>query len=55
MMKILNRIVLVGSLVFLPFDFIGIFQVKESSLPWFILMLIIFLNSLRTELESKGK
>lgn len=54
-MKILNCIVLVGSLVFLPFDIIGIFQGKESSLPWAMLMLIVFLNSLRTELESKGK
>lgn len=54
-MKILNRIVLVGSLIALPFDVIGIFQGKEASLPWAMLMFIMFLSSLSKELESKGK
>lgn len=55
MMKILNRIVLVCSPVLLSLDVFGILQGKEASLPWAMLMLIIFLDSLRTELEMKGK
>lgn len=55
MQKVLNRFLIVGSLMALPFDVIGIFQGKEASIPWTMLMLIIFLDSLRTELEMKGK
>lgn len=55
MKKILNRFLLVGSLIALPFDIIGISQGNEASLPWALLMIIIFFDSLRTELEMKGK
>lgn len=54
-MKILNRIVLIGSLVALPFDIVGISRGNEASLPWAMLMIIVFLNSLSNELEWRNK
>lgn len=55
MIKILNRIVLVGSLIALPFDIVGISQGNEASLPWALLMIVIFSEALIKELERKGK
>lgn len=54
-MKIMNRIVLVLSLIALPFDIAGALEGSEVSMVWSLLMFIIFLGSVRNELERKNK
>lgn len=54
-MKILNRVVLVGSLIAFPFDVAGALGGSETSMVWAMLMFIIFLDSVRNELEWRRK
>lgn len=55
MFKILNRIVLVGSIISLPFDIYGALGGNEVSMVWALLMLYIFLDAVRNELEWRNK
>lgn len=54
-MKIMNRIVLVLSLIAFPFDVAGALGGDEVSFVWALLMFIIFLDAVRNELEWKNK
>ena len=54
-MKILNRVVLIGSFVFFPFDVAEALGGSEASLAWSMLMFIIFLDAVRNELEWRRK
>lgn len=54
-MKILNRIVLIGSIISLPFDIYGAIGGNKTSFVWALLMSILFLNAVKNELEWKNK
>lgn len=54
-MKILNRIVLVGSIISLPFDIYGAVRGNETSFVWALLMIYLFLDAVRNELEWRNK
>lgn len=54
-MKILNRVVMAGTIIALPFDIAGALGGSEVSMVWALLMFIIFLDSVRNELEWRRK
>nr|DAV26803.1 MAG TPA: hypothetical protein [Caudoviricetes sp.] len=54
-MKILNRVVMAGSIIALPFDIAGALGGDTTSMVWAMLMFIIFLDSVRNELEWRRK
>ena len=54
-MKILNRILLIGSPIAFIFDVIGALGGSEISMVWAMLMFIIFLDAVRSELEWRNK
>lgn len=55
MFKVLNRIVLVGSIVSLPFDIYGAIGGNETSYVWALLMTCLFIDAVRNELEWRNK
>ena len=54
-MKILNRVVMAGSIIALPFDIAGALGGDATSMVWTMLMFIFFLDSVRNELEWRRK
>lgn len=54
-MKILNRVVMAGTIIALPFDIAGALGGDTTSMVWALLMFVIFLDSVRNELEWKNK